>query len=118
MTVEPTPPELIERFNELVPIDPAIERRTALGLPAAFVGGNLCMNLHGGSMVLRLPDDARADLLALPGAKTFEPAPGKPQKEFVVVPDDVLRNAKAVKEWIAKAVAFAKTLPPKAPKTT
>jgi hypothetical protein len=43
--------------------------------------------------------------------------PGRPMRGYVVVPPAVVKSEEKLAHWLAKALAFTKTLPPKAPKT-
>jgi TfoX/Sxy family transcriptional regulator of competence genes len=105
-----SPQALVDLFEESLPDDPRVERRKMFGYPCIFVGGNMCAGLHQLSMLVRL---SPADAAALPGAKPFEPMPGRPMRGYVLVPDDVLTDEAALAGLIVKAVAFTATLPPK-----
>jgi TfoX/Sxy family transcriptional regulator of competence genes len=110
-----SPPELVELFEATFPGPPAVARQM-FGYRAAFVNGNLFMSLFEDRMVLRLPDGPRAELLAMEGADTFEPMAGRPMKEYVLVPASVLAAPAALDAWVATALAYGGSLPPKAPK--
>jgi TfoX/Sxy family transcriptional regulator of competence genes len=110
-----SPPELVELFEASLPGPPAVARQM-FGYRAAFVNGNLFMSLFEDRMVLRLPDGPRAELLAMEGADTFEPMAGRPMKEYVLVPASVLAAPEALDAWVATALAYGGSLPPKAPK--
>jgi TfoX/Sxy family transcriptional regulator of competence genes len=110
-----SPPELVELFEASFPGPPAVARQM-FGYRAAFVNGNLFMSLFEDRMVLRLPDGPRAELLAMEGADTFEPMAGRPMKEYVLVPASVLAAPEALDAWVATALAYGGSLPPKAPK--
>jgi hypothetical protein len=56
-------------------------------------------------------------LLAKKGARTFEPMPGRPMVEYVVVPPNLVAKPDALAGWIRKAVAYSRSLPHKAKKT-
>jgi TfoX/Sxy family transcriptional regulator of competence genes len=107
-----SPPKLVELFEEVVPGPPA-ETRKMFGYPAAFVNGNMFMGLHEHRFVLRLPDQARAQLLDA-GATPFEPMPGRPMREYVVVPEPLLSQRAELDDWIARALEHAASLPAKA----
>jgi TfoX/Sxy family transcriptional regulator of competence genes len=87
------------------------------GQPCAFVNGNMFTGLHGPRMVLRLPDERRRSFLAIEGATIFEPMPGRPMKEYVVIPESVLRDESALRDWIEQAFLSAAALPVKEPKS-
>ncbi len=83
------------------------------GYPTGFVGGHLATCLHEHRWVVRLSEDARAELLDEPGAARFEPMPGRPMKEYVVLPEAIVGDRAALDGRVDRAVAFARTLPPK-----
>ncbi len=116
MIWRPSPASLLERFAELVPDDPRVERRQMFGYPCAFLGGNLFTGLFQDRMMLRLPEEARGEFLKLAGAAPFEPMPGRPMREYVVVPTDLIVDTPRIGAWLARALAFAATLPVKQPK--
>jgi hypothetical protein len=111
-----SPPELVERFGEVLDRHPEAERRQMFGYPAAFVAGNMATGLFADKWMVRLPDDEIAPAKAR-GASDFEPMPGRPMKAFVVIPErDVADDTKIV-EWVARGLAHAASMPAKEPKT-
>lgn len=111
--LEKSPPELIERFDAVAGRFAEAQRRKMFGYPALFVGGNLTTGLFADRWMIRLPDDDRAELLALPGAAPFEPAPGKLMKSYAVLPTDVVDDDDAIDSWVRRAIAYVQTLPAK-----
>ena len=110
-----SPPELVERFGEVLDRHPEAERKQMFGYPAAFVGGNMATGLFADKWMVRLPDDEIASAKAR-GASNFEPMPGRPMKSFVVIPErDVADDTKIV-EWVARGLAHAASMPAKEPK--
>ena len=85
------------------------------GYPAAFVNGNMATALHQDEWMLRLGEEDRA-LLAAQGARAFEPMPGRPMREYVVLPKALLRDRRALAGWVRRAVGFTAALPAKRPK--
>ena len=63
------------------------------GMPCLKIGGKAFAGLEEDAMVFKLTGDAHKRALALSGAHLFDPAGGRPMKEWVVVP------AKLAKEW-------------------
>jgi TfoX/Sxy family transcriptional regulator of competence genes len=108
-----SPEPLVQRFSELVPNDPRVERRKMFGCPAAFVGGNLFMSLFQDSLVLRLSEVDRAALLKFAGASPFEPMPGRPMREYAVVPPSMVHGGRALAGWVRRSLAYASALPAK-----
>ena len=107
------PPELVDAFSTLVARFPELERRKMFGYPAAFLGGHLTTALHEDRWMVRLADADRAELLARPGASTFEPMAGRPMREYVILPADVVADPEGSAAWVSRAVAHVRTLPPK-----
>ena len=108
-----SPPELVERFNATMETMPGVSRRQMFGYPAAFTGqGHMFTGLHRDRWVLRVSDDARAELEGK-GASAFEPMPGRPMTGFVVLPASLLDDLEALRTWLERSLAFAETLPPK-----
>ncbi len=112
-TFAKSPPELIARFDRLAAKLDHVERRKMFGYPAFFVGGNLVSGLYEDSWMVRLPDDALAELLAIPGAAPFGPMPGRPMKGYGALPSSVVEDDSALEGWVERAIAFGATLPPK-----
>lgn len=113
---QPAPAELTHIFEKAAAALPEAKTRKVFGYPAAFLQGQMFAGLHQDKMILRLSETDRADLLQQTGAKIFEPMPDRPMREYVVVPDSVVRSTKQLSAWIAKALAYARSLPPKAAK--
>lgn len=115
MDFSKSPPELIEAFEALKPGPPA-QSRKMFGYPACFVGGNMFMSLFRDRMVLRLPEEARGELVKL-GAGAFEPMPGRVMRDYVALPLALVARRTVVAPWVAKSLAYASLLAPKKPKS-
>jgi TfoX/Sxy family transcriptional regulator of competence genes len=114
MKWRPSPPDLLKTFDEVAPPAPVV-RRKMFGYPAAFVNGNMFLGLFQEQMILRLPEQSREQLIG-EGGVLFEPMPGRPMREYVVVPPQILGNSTGLSGWVAKALAYGRGLPPKAAK--
>jgi hypothetical protein len=112
---EKSPPHLVERFGELADRIPEADRRLTFGYPACTVNGNMFMSLHADRLILRLSDSDRAAFIDTYDAPIFEPMPGRPMREYVVVPDQLLAGH-GVDDWVTRSLAYAVTLPTKQPK--
>ncbi len=117
MKFEKSPPELVALFDEVVPDDPAVQRRQMFGYPAAFTGGNLFAGLYAASLMLRLPDDQLRQMIDVEGGRPFEPMPGRPMKGYAVVPESMLLGDRpALRAWLQRSLDAALKLPVKEPK--
>jgi TfoX/Sxy family transcriptional regulator of competence genes len=110
-----SPEELVAAFDSVMPGAPAVMRKM-FGCPAGFIHGNMFMSLHQEDMILRLPDKSRTELLAIEGARLFEPMPGRPMREYVVVPVSIVHDPEKLGQWVSKALEYATSLQPKTKK--
>jgi TfoX/Sxy family transcriptional regulator of competence genes len=110
---EKSPPALVDRFDAVAARHPEAERRKMFGYPALFVGGNLVTGLFADRWMIRLGDEARAALLALPGAEPFSPMPGRTMTGYATLPPGVVDDDAALDGWLREAIAFGRTLPAK-----
>jgi TfoX/Sxy family transcriptional regulator of competence genes len=110
-----SPPELVARFDELAAQAPEATRKLMFGFPSLVLGGHMFMGLYEDHLVLRLGAEERAALLAA-GGQGFEPMAGRPMQDYVVVPDALVADTEGMGHWVARALDFAASLPPKKPK--
>jgi TfoX/Sxy family transcriptional regulator of competence genes len=110
-----SPEELQERFAAAVAGIEGLEQRKMFGYPAGFIGGNMTTGLHQESWIVRLPADERTRLLDK-GWSTFEPMAGRPMREYLALPNEVIDDPDQARAWVERAAAYVRTLPPKAPK--
>ena len=108
----PAPEALVRRFGDAVASLDEAQTRKMFGYPAAFLNGNMFAGLFQDSMILRLGRDDRDRLIAR-GGRPFEPMPGRPMREYLVVPAPIVSDARELREWLGKSAAYARGLPPK-----
>jgi TfoX/Sxy family transcriptional regulator of competence genes len=113
---QPAPEALVLVFERALLSVPEAQARQVFGYPTAFVNGQMFAGLHQDRLFVRLSAEDRASLLEHQGAQVFEPLPGRQMHEYVVVPPSVLRSEKELNHWLGKALEYAMSLPPKAPK--
>lgn len=109
---EKPPPELAERFTDAVADLPGAEVRKMFGYPAGFANGHLFTGVYASSWFVRLPDDQRAEL-ADAGGTAFQPMPGRPMREYLVLPATLAEDAVAAAPWLTRALEYVQQLPPK-----
>ena len=106
-------------FRAVLPDDERVQARPMFGQPAGFVNGNLFTGVYGDSIMVRLRAASdRAKLLGAEGAAPFEPMPGRPMKEYVVLPAAWMDEPERVREWVRRALASTAALPPKPQKVS
>ncbi len=101
------------RFEELRPTGKDVTVRKMFGQPAAFVRGNLFFGVYGAELFVRLSERDAARALEVPGARRFEPMPGRPMKSYVVLPAHVRNDRTVAREWVETSLAFGRSLPAK-----
>jgi TfoX/Sxy family transcriptional regulator of competence genes len=108
-----SPPELVDRFGLTMADIPGISQRKMFGYPAAFANnGHMFTGLHEDRWVIRLPEDARAELAA-EGGTAFEPMPGRPMRDYLVLPPSLRDDPVALRPWLERSLVYAKALPVK-----
>ncbi len=106
------PPEALAWYEKLVATNPSVERKGATH-PYTSLNGNMFSCLHPpGVLALRLPGNEREKFLKKHKTKLFE-AYGVVQKEYVTVPDNLLKSTKELEKYFAMSYAYVKSLKPK-----
>jgi hypothetical protein len=96
-------------YDALIALIPGLERKGAT-MPYVSVNGTMSSYLDkDGMLVLRLPDGTRDGFIKKYKTKLQE-AHGTVQKEFVVVPDSLLKKPKELKNFLELSVAYSQTL--------
>ncbi|HJW21665.1 MAG TPA: TfoX/Sxy family protein [Candidatus Limnocylindrales bacterium] len=112
---EKSPPALIEHFATALArhAAPDITQKKMFGYPCAWIAGNMATGLFASEWWVRVSEPDREALLALPGAHPFQVMPGRDMGRYVVLPSDVVANEARLDDWLARALAFTRSLPPK-----
>jgi hypothetical protein len=106
------PPEKLELYEKLVATNPNVTRKGA-SVPYTSLNGHMFSYLNAtGSMALKLPKDEIDKFLKKYKSKLFE-AYGITQKEFVEVPERLLRNTQELKTYFDLSYEYVGTLKPK-----
>ncbi len=105
--------ELAERIRELVADEPDVTEKRMFGGLAFLVGGNMSVAAsgQGGLMVRVEPDDTEA-LVARPHARPFEMG-GREMRGWLRVDPEGLRTRRQLAPWVARGLAYARSLPAK-----
>jgi TfoX/Sxy family transcriptional regulator of competence genes len=104
-------------FLAALPKDSRVETMKMFGGIAAKVNGNIFAGLFGLSTMIWLPEDERAEALALPGAALFDPmGDGRARSDKIMLPTAMMRQPKELARWVRRAFDGAAGLPTKAGK--
>jgi TfoX/Sxy family transcriptional regulator of competence genes len=108
------PPENHPLFYAALPSDPRVETMKMFGGVAARVNGHVFAGLFGRSTMIWLPEDERAEALALEGAEPFDPmGNGRVRSDKVMLPESMMDEPEELRRWIARAFKGAARLPQK-----
>src|ERR1043166_7968847 len=96
------PPEKFAQYQKLVATNPKVELKGAT-IPYTSHNGHMFSNVNpDGTLGLRLPPDEIEDFLKK-YKTTLVKAYGIVRKEYVVVPDKLLKNTKELKPYFKKS---------------
>ena len=86
-------------------------KKKMFGGTCHILNGNMMCGVHKDYLILRLGEEESSRALSQPHVKPFDMT-GKPMKGWVTVEAEGY-DGEALGGWLAKAKAFALTLPPK-----
>ena len=102
----------LELYEKLIALNPDIERKGA-SHPYASVNGHMFSCLHpSGELALRLPSPEREQFLKRYKTNLFQ-VHGIVQKEYVAVPERLLKNTKELQTYFEMSHRYVQTLQPK-----
>jgi len=105
------PADKLELYEKLVKTNPKVERKGAAN-PYTSLNGHMFSYLNAsGSLALRLPAAEREKFLKKYKATLFV-AYGAVMKEYVTVPDSLLRDTKTLRRYFQLSYDYIKTLKP------
>lgn len=113
MKIPKTSPEAGQRLETLIGNDPRVKIRKMFGQPAAFANGNLCVGTFGKELFVRLKEPDVDILSKVAGVHRFEPMPGRPMRQYLVLPPALLDKSTEAKKWVRRSIEYALSLPPK-----
>jgi len=102
----------VDLCDKLIATHPDIERKGAAN-PYTSLNGHMFTLLHRSrSLAIRLPEDKREEFLKKYKTTLFK-AYGAIMKEYVAVPDALLKNTKELQKYLEMSYEYVKTLKPK-----
>ena len=103
-----TPANKVDLYDKLIATHPEIERKGAAN-PYTSLNGHMFPLLHGSqSLAIRLPEDKREEFLKKHKTTLFK-AYGTIMKEYVAVPDALLKNTKELQKYLEFSYEYVKT---------
>ena len=105
--------DLANRIRELVLTEPGNTERRMFGGLAFLITGNMSVSASGqGGLMLRVDPEQTDGLLGKPHAHPFEMR-GRGMQGWLRVAPEGLRTKRELERWVARGVAYARSLPPK-----
>ncbi|OCX53646.1 hypothetical protein BEL04_04955 [Mucilaginibacter sp. PPCGB 2223] len=104
--------DILDAYDRLIAGMPDIERKGA-AVPYTSLNGHMTSYMNKtGSLALRLPATMIDDFLRTYNT-TLCAAYGVVQKEYAVVPADLLKNTTELKPYFEQSIAYVRSLKPK-----
>jgi TfoX/Sxy family transcriptional regulator of competence genes len=105
--------DLANRIRELLAGESGVTEKSMFGGLAFLVGGHMAVAASGqGGLMVRVDPEETDTLVAKPHARPFEMR-GRPMRGWLRVDDEGVRTKRQLEPWVARGVAFARSLPPK-----
>jgi len=105
--------QLAERVRATVADRRDVAERRMFGGLTFLVGGHMCCGVQADELIVRLGPDGAAQALARRHVRPMD-FTGRPLAGFVTVDHQGL-SGPALNRWVAQAVKWAESLPPKPP---
>jgi len=105
--------ELGDRIRFLIGTGPGVTEKKMFGGLAFLVGGNMAISASGqGGVLVRVDPADSGDLIATANA-TLAVMGGRTMQGWLRVSSEDLETDEQLTEWVNRAVAYARSLPPK-----
>ncbi len=103
---------LAKRVREVLADRSGVVEKKMFGGLAFMVDGNMCCGIVGDELMLRVGKDRYEQVLSSPHARAMD-FTGKPLAGMVYISTGGLRTGDSLSQWVACALDFVSTLPPK-----
>ena len=105
--------DLANRIRELIGAEPGLSEQAMFGGLAFLIGGHMAVAASGqGGLLLRIDPEQTDALRAKPYAGAFVMR-GREMDGWLRVDADGVRTRQQLERWVARAVEYVRTLPPK-----
>ncbi len=106
-----------DRVRSVLGGQPGITEKEMFGGIAFLLGGNMAVGVHGDDLIVRVQPSETDALLREPGAKPFDLSGSRgPPAGWLLVSPAGTRSETSLRTWVGRGVAYAISLPKKAPK--
>jgi len=95
---------------------PGVKAGKMFGLPGYYIDGKLFACVWEDGVSLKLPQQAREELLKHKGVEPFVPMEGRPMKEWVLIRRKNSREYPKFEDYFISSVEYVLSLPKKSPR--
>ena len=111
------PPDLQKKLEAAAPPHVDWRFRPMFGGIGVYANDKMCVSLSDIGLAVKLGTADQEALLKHKGAKRLQYEPGAPvSKSYIVVPDAMLSDRKALGHWLALSANFVAAAPAKKPR--
>lgn len=87
------------------------QKKRMFGAPAYFAGHSMFAGVFADDIFIRLKEEDRARFAKEnKGTKGFEPMEGRRMREYIVAPHGLLKDKRAMREWLAVSRDYAASI--------
>ena len=104
--------DIADDIRALIGTHPGLTEKEMFGGIAFMIHGNMAVGVSGDELMVRVGKDAHDEMIALPGATTFDKS-ARPMRGWLNVTSEGFPTEDDFKVWIDRGVSFAETLPKK-----
>jgi TfoX/Sxy family transcriptional regulator of competence genes len=104
--------DLANRIREQLAAEDAVTEKEMFGGIAFLLSGNMAVGVSRENLMVRVGKEQGDEALEQPHTRPFDMT-GRPMKAWVLVAPEGVRGDVELAEWVARGVAFARSLPPK-----
>jgi len=95
-SLRPSPAATLTLLQKACAAIPEVQVRKVFGYPCGFVNGYMTVGVYEDWIFVRLPQEGQSTALQLAGAHFLEPMPGRPMRNYVVLPPRVCSTPKGL----------------------
>ena len=105
--------KLADRVRTMLAGEKAVSEKKMFGGLAFLLNGNMCVSASGrGGLLVRIDPDDSGAAVSRPHVALMKMG-GRTMPGWITVAPEALKTQRELTAWVRRAVAFAKTLPPK-----
>ena len=105
--------DLADRIRALIADEQGVTEKKMFGGLAFLIGGNMAVAASGQGGILLRVDPQHSDALADKPHATVAVMRGRPTTGWLRIGPEGLRTKRQLEGWVARGVAYARSLPPK-----